>query len=142
MNHAQGLSLTERCRRAGLRITGPRRAILKVLEESSDHPDVEELHSRVREIEPGINIATVYRTLNVLDEHDLVERHSFDDGRTRYETIPEEHHDHFIDVDTGEVVEFISEEIEAMQEEIARRHGFEIVSHRLDIFVRRRGGRT
>ncbi|MBV7377960.1 Fur family transcriptional regulator [Maritimibacter dapengensis] len=138
MSDVGASNLTERCRLAGLRITGPRKAILKVLEDSSDHPDVEELHRRVKRVHPGINIATVYRTLNVLSEHDLIERHSFDDGRTRYETIPEEHHDHFIDIDTGEVVEFVSEEIEAMQEEIARRHGFEIVSHRLDIFVRRR----
>ncbi len=131
-------TLTERFRQAGLRVTGPRRVILRVLEESDDHPDVEELHRRVSAVDPRVNIATVYRTVKVLVEHDLIERHSFDAGRARYEAAPQQHHDHFIDVETGEVFEFRSDEIERMQQELARAHGFEIVSHRLDIYVRRR----
>ena len=131
-------SLQDRCRAAGLRITGQRQAILTVLDRSRDHPDVEELHRRVSAVEPGISIATVYRTLNKLAEHGLIERHSFSDGRGRFETLSANHHDHFINVDTGEVVEFQSSEIERLQTELARRHGFDIVSHRLDIYVTRR----
>lgn len=140
MGKTAGRTLTDRIRERGLRITGPRRAILRVLDESHDHPDVEELHRRVSAIEPGINIATVYRTMNTLAEHGLIERHSFSDGRARYETVSKEHHDHFINVETGEVIEFRSDEIERLQEELARRYGFDIVSHRLDIYVRPRRG--
>ncbi|KAA0972354.1 transcriptional repressor [Aureimonas fodinaquatilis] len=129
-------SLAERCRQKGLRITGPRRVILRVLDRAKDHPDVEELHRRVSAIEPGINIATVYRTMNILAEHGLIERHSFSDGRARYEAVPEEHHDHFINVETGQVIEFRSDEIERIQQEIAHQYGFDIVSHRLEIYVR------
>ncbi|MBN8293342.1 transcriptional repressor [Rhodobacter sp. NTK016B] len=131
-------SLALRIKQAGLRLTAPRRVILQVLDSADDHPDVEELHRRAQAIEPGISIATVYRTMNALAEHGLIERQRFDDGRTRYEAVPEEHHDHFIDVETGQVVEFRSDEIERLQQDIARAHGFEIVSHRLDIFVRRK----
>lgn len=131
-------SLMDRCRDLGLRLTGPRRIILKVLSESEDHPDAEELHRRVVAIEPGINIATVYRTMNILAEHGLIERHSFADGRARYEAAPESHHDHLINVETGEVIEFHSEDIERIQQQIARQFGFDIVSHRLDIYVKPR----
>lgn len=129
-------SLIDRCRQIGLRITGPRRVILQVLEEADDHPDVEELHQRILKTDAQVNIATVYRTMNLLAEHGLIERHTFDDGRLRYEAAPEEHHDHFINTDTGEVIEFRSDEIERLQEEIARQYGFEIVSHRLEIYVK------
>ncbi len=136
MTSAEYRNLTDRCREIGLRITGPRQVILQVLTASDDHPDVEELHRRVAAIEPRINIATVYRTMNTLAEHGLIERHSFTNGRARYEALPATHHDHFINVETGEVIEFRSEEIERLQQELAQRHGFEIVSHRLDIHVR------
>lgn len=129
-------TLLERCRELGLRLTAPRQAILRALIEAEDHPDVEELHRRVVAREPGINIATVYRTVNTLAEHGLIERHSFSDGRARYEALPETHHDHFINLDSGEVIEFRSEAIERIQEEIARKYGFAIVSHRLDIYVK------
>lgn len=129
-------TLAERCRALGLRLTGPRRVILEVLAAADDHPDVEELHRRVSRIEPRISIATVYRTMNTLAEHGLIERHSFSDGRTRYEAAPNTHHDHFINIDTGEVIEFHSPAIERLQQEIAHEHGFEIVDHRLDIYVR------
>ncbi|WP_151718445.1 Fur family transcriptional regulator [Gemmobacter serpentinus] len=138
MSHAESANLAERCRMLGLRLTAPRRVILQVLAEADDHPDVEELHRRVRILEPGINIATVYRTMNMLAEHGLIERHSFSDGRARYEATPESHHDHFINIETGAVIEFHSPEIERIQQEIARKHGFEIVSHRLDIYVKPR----
>lgn len=130
-------TLLDRSRKSGLRITGQRRVILEVLEGATDHPDVEELHRRVSAIEPGVNIATVYRTMNTLAEHGLIERHTFEDGRTRFEPAPTDHHDHFIDVDTGDVIEFVSDEIERLQEEIARKNGFEIVSHKLELYVRR-----
>ena len=140
MPHPDAASLTERLKAAGLRLTAPRRVILQVLDAADDHPDVEELHRRAQALEPGISIATVYRTMNTLAEHGLIERHSFADGRARYEAQPQEHHDHFINVETGELVEFRSDEIERIQQDIARAHGFEIVSHRLDIYVRPRRG--
>ncbi|MEC7764341.1 MAG: Fur family transcriptional regulator [Pseudomonadota bacterium] len=137
MTGSERQTLLDRCRQSGLRITGQRRVILDVLESATDHPDVEELHRKVSAIEPGVNIATVYRTMNTLAEHGLIERHTFEDGRTRFEPAPTDHHDHFIDVDTGKVIEFVSDEIERLQEEIARKHGFEIVSHRLELYVKR-----
>lgn len=124
------------CRKLGLRITGPRRVIMRVLSESSDHPDVVELHRRVVAIEPTIALATVYRTVSLLREKGILERHTFGDGRARYETVPREHHDHLINIETGDVVEFQSAEIERLQEEIARQHGFTIISHRLEIYVK------
>lgn len=130
--------LVERCRALGLRLTAPRRVILQVLAHAEDHPDVEELHRRVAVLAPGISIATVYRTMNTLAEHGLIEGHSFSDGRMRYEVVPATHHDHFINIDTGEVIEFHSPAIERLQHEIARQHGFAIVDHRLAIYVRRR----
>lgn len=136
MTQTEKRPLIDRCRDLGLRITGPRRAILQVMAGVEDHPDVEELHRRVAAVEPGISLATVYRTMNLLQSHGLIERHSFADGRARYETAAAEHHDHLINVDTGEVIEFRSDEIERIQEEIAQRYGFEIVNHRLDIYVR------
>lgn len=125
------------CKEFGLRVTGPRRVIIHVLAQSSDHPDAVELHHRVTAIEPTISLATVYRTVNLLREKGVLERHTFGDGRARYETAPHEHHDHLIDVETGDVIEFQSSEIERLQEEIARQHGFAIVSHKLEIYVKR-----
>lgn len=109
---------------------------MQVLSDSSDHPDVVELHRRVTAIEPAISLATVYRTVNLLRDKGVLERHTFGDGRARYETAPREHHDHLIDVETGDVIEFQSQEIERLQEEIARKLGFAIVSHKLEIYVR------
>lgn len=138
MTRPKPKTLLEACRQQGLRITGPRRVILEVLSAAEDHPDVEELHRRVAAIEPGVNIATVYRTMTKLTEQGLIERHVFEDGRLRFERAPEVHHDHLINVETGEVVEFRSEEIERLQEEIAEKYGYEIVSHRLELYVRPR----
>lgn len=133
--------LAELCKRKGMRLTGQRRVILKVLSESPDHPDAEELHRRVSRVAPGISIATVYRTVNTLENHGLIERHSFADGRARYEASDSEHHDHFINVETDEVIEFRCDEIERLQEKIASDHGFEIVGHRLEIYVRPKSDR-
>ncbi|OCC05463.1 transcriptional repressor [Labrys sp. WJW] len=129
------------CKEHGLRLTGPRRIIMQVLSEASDHPDAVELHRRVSKIDPDIAIATVYRTLNLLQEKGVLEKHTFGDGRARFERPHREHHDHLINVETGDVIEFRSDEIERLQEEIARRHGFAIVSHRLEIYVKPLGAR-
>ena len=124
------------CREHGLRLTGPRKVIMRVLAESSDHPDAVELHRRVNQISPGVAIATIYRTLALLEDKGILEKHTFADGRARFESAAQEHHDHLINVETGDVIEFRSDDIERLQEEIARRHGFDIVSHKLEIYVR------
>lgn len=139
MTRTEPIDIAGLCKEHGLRLTAPRRVIVKVLGESTDHPDAIELHRRVTRIDPGISIATVYRTLNLLQEKGVLERHNFGNGPARFETADQEHHDHLINIDTGDVIEFRSDEIERIQEEIARRHGFEIVSHRLEIYVRPAG---
>ena len=122
------------CQQKGLRMTGPRRVIARVLSEATDHPDVEELHRRATAIDAGISIATVYRTVKLFEEAGILERHDFGDGRARYEPVPEEHHDHLIDLNTGEVIEFTSEAIERLQEQIARELGYKLVDHRLELY--------
>ncbi|MBB3390917.1 Fur family ferric uptake transcriptional regulator [Rhizobium sp. BK275] len=136
MNKPPSTDIRQVCREHGLRLTGPRKIIMQVLLKSNDHPDAVELHRRVTKIDPGIAIATVYRTLNMLQDKGVLERHTFADGRARYETADHEHHDHLINVETGDVVEFRSDDIERLQDEIARAYGFEIVSHRLEIYVK------
>jgi Fur family transcriptional regulator, ferric uptake regulator len=121
---------------SGLRLTGQRRTIAQVLAGAHDHPDVEELHRRAQALDPKISLSTVYRTVSRLEAEGILERHAFRDGRARYEPGGRQHHDHFIDVRTGKIIEFNSPEIEALQAEIARKHGFAIVDHRLDIYVR------
>lgn len=127
-------SLEDRCADAGLRMTEQRRVIARVLEASEDHPDADELHRRSAEIDPKISISTVYRTVNLFEELGIIERHDFRDGRSRYESVPDEHHDHLIDLKTGTIIEFNSPEIEALQERIAREHGFKLVDHRLELY--------
>ena len=127
-------SLEDRCADAGLRMTEQRRVIARVLEASEDHPDADELHRRSTEIDPKISISTVYRTVNLFEELGIIERHDFRDGRSRYESVPDEHHDHLIDLKTGTIIEFNSPEIEALQERIAREHGFKLVDHRLELY--------
>ncbi len=122
------------CHDKGLRITEQRRTIARVLSEAIDHPDVEELHRRSAAIDPGISIATVYRTVRLFEEAGILERHDFRDGRSRYEPTPDEHHDHLIDVETGRVVEFHDPEIEALQRKIAERLGFRLVDHRMELY--------
>ena len=115
-------------------MTGQRRVIAKVLEEATDHPDVEELYNRASRIDSNISIATVYRTVKLLEETGVIERHEFRDGRARYEIVPEDHHDHLIDLKSGHVIEFASAEIEALQEKIALEHGYKLVDHRLELY--------
>jgi Fur family ferric uptake transcriptional regulator len=125
------------CNDKGLKMTEQRRVIARVLSDASDHPDVESVYQRAVAIDPHISIATVYRTVRLFEEANILERHDFGDGRARYEEIPQEHHDHLIDVQTGKVIEFTNEQIEDLQREVARRLGFELVGHRLELFGRR-----
>ena len=127
-------SLEALCAERGMRMTEQRRVIARILEESDDHPDVEELYRRSSKIVAKIAISTGYRTVKLFEDAGIIERHDFRDGRSRYETVPEEHHDHLIDLKTGTVVEFHSPEIEALQERIAREHGFRLVGHRLELY--------
>ncbi len=128
--------LEQRCINAGLKMTGPRKTILKVLTESMDHPSVEAVYERAKAIDSSISIATVYRTLNMLDELDLVTRHEFNESFSRYETNMEHHH-HLIDLETGQVIEFQNSELENLKERIAKEMGFELVDHRLELYGRR-----
>ena len=126
------------CADKGLRITEQRKVIARVLGESEDHPDVETLHARASAIDPNISIATVYRTVRLFEEAGIVSRHDFRDGRSRYEEATHDHHDHLIDMKTGDVVEFVDEEIEKLQHAIAERLGFKLVAHRLELYGVRR----
>jgi Fur family ferric uptake transcriptional regulator len=128
-------TLEEQCARKGMRMTEQRRVIAQVMELASDHPDVEELYRRAADIDPRISLSTVYRTLNLFEEAGLVTKHDFKDGRARFEPIPDEHHDHLIDIRTGKVIEFRNEEIEAIQELIAKRLGYRLVDHRLELYA-------
>ncbi|UDF31080.1 UNVERIFIED_ORG: transcriptional repressor [Roseateles sp. XES5] len=127
-------SLEELCVERGMRMTEQRRVIARVLEASADHPDVEELYRRSSAVDARISISTVYRTVKLFEDVGIIERHDFRDGRSRYETVPDEHHDHLIDLKNGQVIEFHSPEIEALQERIAREHGFKLVDHRLELY--------
>ncbi|HEY0442261.1 MAG TPA: Fur family transcriptional regulator [Xanthobacteraceae bacterium] len=118
-----------------MRMTEQRRVIARVLAGSADHPDVEELYRRCAEIDPRISISTVYRTMKLFEDAGIIERHDFRDGRARYEHMREEHHDHLIDLRSGQVIEFRSEEIERLQAEVARRLGFRLVDHRLELYA-------
>jgi len=122
------------CVEKGLRMTDQRRTIARVLSEADDHPDAEELHRRANALDSSISLATVYRTVKLFEESNIIERHDFRDGRSRFEEVPEEHHDHLIDVRTGDVVEFHNEEIERLQEFIAKELGYKLVDHRLELY--------
>jgi Fur family ferric uptake transcriptional regulator len=126
--------IEELCVEKGMKMTGQRRIIARVLSESTDHPDVEEVYRRAVHLDPKISIATVYRTVRLFEEANILERHDFGDGRSRYEEATEDHHDHLIDIQSGRVMEFRSPEIEALQREIAARHGYDLVGHRLELF--------
>jgi len=131
-NTQQGL--VGRCEAKGLRLTGQRRVIAQILESADDHPDVEALHVRAAQLDAGISIATVYRTVKAFEEAGLLERREFGDGRARWEDADREHHDHLIDMATGEVIEFCDPEIEALKEAIARRLGYRLEGHRLELY--------
>ena len=116
-------------------MTGQRRVIARVLSDSEDHPDVELLYQRATAIDPKISIATVYRTVRLFEEASILDRHDFGDGRSRYEESSEQHHDHLIDIESGEVIEFTNDEIEALQREVARRLGYKLVDHKLELYA-------
>jgi Fur family ferric uptake transcriptional regulator len=122
------------CADKGLRMTEQRRIIARVLSTAHDHPDVEELYRRASALDPHISIATVYRTVRLFEEAGILERHDFRDGRSRYEEVPEHHHDHLIDVESGQVIEFRDEEIERLQKLVAERLGYKLVDHRLELY--------
>jgi Fur family ferric uptake transcriptional regulator len=126
--------LEQLCAEKGLKMTEQRRIIARVLSESADHPDVEQVYRRATEIDPRISIATVYRTVRLFEEANILARHDFGDGRARYEEAPETHHDHLINVQSGQVIEFSNEEIERLQRKIAEQLGFRLVDHRLELF--------
>ena len=122
------------CLEKGMRMTDQRRIVARVLSGSHDHPDVEELYRRAHHLDPHISIATVYRTVRLFEEAGIISRHDFRDGRSRYEEATETHHDHLIDMKTGKVIEFVDAEIEALQEAIARKLGYRLVDHRLELY--------
>ena len=128
-------TLEEQCVKKGMRMTEQRRTIAQVIEAAEDHPDVEELYRRASAQDPRISLSTVYRTLNLFEEAGLVTKHDFKDGRARFEPIPDEHHDHLIDIRSGKVIEFRNEEIEAIQDVIAKRLGYRLVDHRLELYA-------
>ena len=127
-------TIIERCEAKGLRMTEQRRTIATVLEEADDHPDVEELYARASGVDPKISLATVYRTVKLFEEAGILEKLDFRDGRARYEDAEREHHDHLIDLNSGEVIEFVDEEIEALQEKIAAKLGYELKGHRMELY--------
>ena len=127
-------TIISRCEAKSLRLTGQRRIIARVLQDSEDHPDVEELYARASALDDGISIATVYRTVKLFEEAGILERLEFGDGRARYEDAEREHHDHLIDMNTGEVIEFVDPEIEVLQEKIAKKLGYELKGHKLELY--------
>ena len=127
-------TILSRCEAQGLRLTDQRRVIAGVLESADDHPDVEELYNRAVAVDPRISLATVYRTVKLFEESGILEKHEFGDGRARYEAADLDHHDHLIDMHTGEVIEFVDPEIEALQERIAAKLGYRLMGHRLELY--------
>ncbi len=127
-------TLEEKCIAHGLKMTEQRRVIARVLSDSDDHPDVEQLYQRAVAVDNKISIATVYRTVRLFEEAGIIERHDFGDGRSRYEPAGEEHHDHLIDLRSGEVIEFTNSDIEKIQQEVARKLGYRLVDHRLELY--------
>ena len=126
--------IEDKCEQKGVRLTDQRRLIAKVMSQSSDHPDVDELHRRIIKIDQKVSIATVYRTVKLFEESGIIEKHDFKGGKARYEQSPDVHHDHLIDVNTGEIVEFVDEEIEKLQNKVAEKLGYELVDHRLELY--------
>ena len=127
-------TLEELCKKKGVRLTEQRKVIAQVMASSSDHPDVDELHQRINKIDSKISIATVYRTVKLFEEAGVVSKHDFKGGKARYEKSPEEHHDHLIDVNSGEIIEFVDENIELLQKKVADKLGYTLVDHRLELY--------
>ena len=128
------MSLLDKCSKLGLKMTEQRRIIVQVLSESKDHPDVELVFKRASKVDKKIGIATVYRTIRLFEENNIIEKHEFKDGRFRYEEVPDEHHDHLIDVRTGKVIEFQNDAIEKLQKIVAKELGYKLVDHRLELY--------
>ena len=125
--------IENKCIKNGVRLTDQRKLIAKIMSESLDHPDVDELHKRVSKYDSKISIATVYRTVKLFEESGIVAKHDFKGNKSRYEQAPQEHHDHLIDINTGEITEFVNEEIEKLQKEVAEKLGYKLVDHRLEL---------
>jgi len=126
--------IEERCIKNGVRLTEQRKLVAKVMSDSADHPDVDELHKRVSKLDSKISIATVYRTVKLFEEAGIVSKHDFKGNKARYEQVPKEHHDHLIDVNTGEIIEFVNEDIEKLQKKVAEKLGYKLVDHRLELY--------
>ena len=124
----------DKCKQRGVRLTDQRRLIAKVMNQSLDHPDVDELHKRISKIDEKVSIATVYRTVKLFEESGIIEKHDFKGDKARYEQSPDIHHDHLIDVNTGEIVEFVDEEIEKLQNKVAEKLGYKLIDHRLELY--------
>ena len=127
-------NIEEKCKDKGVRLTDQRKVIAKIMSNSNDHPDVDELHKRVNKIDKKISTATVYRTVKLFEEFGIVEKHDFKGGKARYEEAPDEHHDHLIDINSGEIIEFVDKEIEILQNKVAKRLGYELVDHKLELY--------
>jgi Fur family ferric uptake transcriptional regulator len=126
--------IEEKCTQKGVRLTDQRKIIAKVMSTSNDHPDVDELHKRINKIDKKISIATVYRTVKLFEEYGIVEKHDFKGGKARYEESPEEHHDHLIDINSGEIIEFVDKDIEILQNKVAEKLGYKLVDHKLELY--------
>jgi len=126
--------IENRCIKKGVRLTDQRKLVARVMSESADHPDVDELHKRVSKLDNKISIATVYRTVKLFEEANIVAKHDFKGNKSRYEQAPEEHHDHLIDIKTGEIIEFVNEDIEKLQKQVAEKLGYKLVDHRLELY--------
>ena len=127
-------SIEEKCKIKGVRLTDQRKIIAEVMSNSINHPDVDELHKKVNQIDKKISIATVYRTVKLFEESGIVEKHDFKGGKARYEQSPDEHHDHLIDINTGEIIEFVDKDIEILQNKVAQRLGYKLVDHKLELY--------
>ena len=123
-----------KCKQKGVRLTDQRKLIAQVMSESENHPDVDELHKKVSKIDSKISIATIYRTVKLFEEAGIVSKHDFKGSKSRYEQAPEEHHDHLIDINSGEITEFVNEEIEKLQKQVAEKLGYKLVDHRLELY--------
>ena len=126
--------IEDKCIKNGVRLTEQRKLVARIMSESDDHPDVDELHKRISKVDSKISIATVYRTVKLFEESGIVAKHDFKGNKSRYEKAPEEHHDHLIDINTGEIMEFVNEDIEKLQKQVAEKLGYKLVDHRLELY--------
>ena len=127
-------NIEEKCKAKDVRLTEQRKVIARVMSNSNDHPDVDELHKRINKVDKKISIATVYRTVKLFEESGIVEKHDFKGGKARYEEAPEEHHDHLIDINSGEIIEFVDKDIEILQNKVAKKLGYKLVDHKLELY--------